>query len=112
MLSETQKIYVKGSVWVRDDVQYHPAPVLAAHLKDRLPYRRMEALFQLAEVLPAICQAESALHRKIALHFSLTASLDSRTRVVAQVTHDLQFTLQDVLNVLFHLLPGCRVLVG
>ena len=85
------------------------ADTLAAYLKDRLPHRRTDALLRLAEVLLGILQAESTLHRKIALHLPRTASLDSKTRVVARVFHDLQLTSQDVLNVLLPLLPGGRL---
>ncbi len=73
------------------------ADTLAAYLKDRLPHRRTDALLRLAEVLLGILQAESALHRKIALHLPRSASLESKTRVVARVFHDLQLTSQDVL---------------
>ena len=68
------------------------ADTLAAYLKDHLPHRRTDALLRLAEVLLGILQAESTLHRKIALHLPRTASLDSMTRVVARVFHDLQLT--------------------
>ncbi|MDR6221408.1 hypothetical protein J2Y00_005044, partial [Deinococcus soli (ex Cha et al. 2016)] len=44
------------------------ADTLAAHLKGCLPQRRTDALRRLAEVLLALLQAESSLHRKIALH--------------------------------------------
>ena len=70
---------------------------------------RADALLRLAEVLLGILQAESALHRKIALHLPRTASLDSKMRVVARVSHDLQLTSQDVLNVLLPLLPRGRL---
>ena len=60
------------------------ADTLAAYLKDRLPRRRTDALLRLAEVLLGILQAESTLHRKIALHLPRIASLDSKTRVVAR----------------------------
>ena len=73
------------------------ADTLAAYLKDRLPHRRTDALLRLAEVLLGTLQTESALHHKIALHISRTASLESKTRVVARVFHDLQLTSQDVL---------------
>jgi len=74
------------------------ADTLATSLNDRLPHRRTDALFRLAEVLLGILQAESAMHRNIALHLPRTASLDSKTRVVARAFHDLQLTPQDVLN--------------
>ena len=85
------------------------ADTLAAYLKDRLPHRRTDALKRLAEVLLGILQAESALQRKIALHLPRTASLDSKTRVVARVFHDLHLTPQDVLDVLLPLLPNGRL---
>lgn len=85
------------------------ADTLAAYLKDRLPHRRTDALKRLAEVILGILQAESALHRKIALHLPRTASLDSKTRVVARVFHDLHLTPQDVLDVLLPLLPSGRL---
>jgi len=85
------------------------ADTLAASLNDRLPHRRTDALFRLAEVLLGILQAESAMHRNIALHLPRTASLDSKTRVVARVFHDLQLTPQDVLNVLLPLLPDGKL---
>ncbi len=85
------------------------ADTLAAYLKDRLPHRRTDALLRLAEVLLGILQAESALHRKIALHIPRAASLESKTRVVARVFHDLQLTPQDVLNVLLPLLPDGKL---
>jgi len=62
-------------------------------------------LKRLAEVLLGILQAESALHRNIALHLPRSASLESKTRAVARVFHDLQLTSQDVLDVLLPLLP-------
>ena len=85
------------------------ADTLAAYLKDRLPRRRTDALLRLAEVLLGILQAESTHHRKIALHLPRSASLDSKTRIVARVFHDLQLTSQDVLNVLLPLLPSGRL---
>jgi len=85
------------------------ADTLAAYLKDRLPHRRIDALKRLAEVILGILQAESALHRKIALHLPRTASLDSKTRVVVRVLHDLYLTPQDVLDVLLPLLPNGRL---
>ncbi|MGY2896349.1 hypothetical protein ACVWZX_004393 [Deinococcus sp. UYEF24] len=64
---------------------------------------------RLAEVLLGILQAESTLHRKIALHLPRTASLESKTRVVARVFHDEQLKPQDVLDVLLPLLPDGRL---
>ncbi len=64
---------------------------------------------RLAEVLLGILQAESALHRKIALHLPRSASLESKTRVMARVFHDLQLTSQDVLDVLLPLLPDGKL---
>ena len=85
------------------------AATLAAYLKDRLPHCRTDALLRLAEVLLGILQAESALHRKIALHLPRSASLESKTRTVARVFHDLQLTSQDVLDVLLPLLPDGKL---
>ena len=82
---------------------------LGAYLKDRLPHRRTDALVRLGEVLLGILQAESTQHRKIALHLPRTASLDSKTRVVARVFHDTHLTPQDVLDVLLPLLPSGRL---
>ena len=82
---------------------------LGAYLKDRLPHRRTDALVRLGEVLLGILQAESTQHRKIALHLPRTASLDSKTRVVARVFHDTHLTPQDVLNVLLPLIPSGRL---
>lgn len=79
--------------------------MLAAHLKTRLPHRRMDALKRLSEVLLALLQSESTLHRKIALHLPRDATIDSKTRVVARALHDAQLTSQDVLDVLLPLLP-------
>ncbi|ACO47510.1 IS4-like element ISDds3 family transposase [Deinococcus deserti] len=56
-------------------------------------------------MLLALLQAESTLHRKIALHLPRDASLDSKTRVVARTLHDAQLTSQDVLDVLLPLIP-------
>ena len=99
---------VSGSVTTTRTALLH-ADTLAAYLKDRLPHRRTDALKRLAEVLLGILQAESALHRKIALHLPRTASLHSKTRVVARVFHDLQLTSKDVLDVLLPLLPSGRL---
>ena len=87
------------------------ADTLTTYLKERLPHRRVDALTRLAEVLLAILQAESTLHRKIALHLPRVASLESKTRVVARVFHDAQLTPQDVLNVLLPLLPAGKLLL-
>ncbi|MFK7604415.1 IS4 family transposase [Deinococcus sp. SM5_A1] len=57
----------------------------------------------------AVLQAQSTLHRKIALHLPRDATLESKTRVVARALHDAQFTSQDVLNVLLPLLPEGRL---
>ena len=85
------------------------ADTLAAYLKTRLPHRRMDALKRLAEVLLALLQAESTLHRKIALHLPRDATLESKTRVVARVFHDAQLTPQDVTDVLLPLLPDGKL---
>lgn len=81
------------------------ADMLAAHLKTHLPHRRTDALQRLAEVLLALLQAESTLHRKIALHLPRDGTLESKTRTVARVFHDAQLTQQDVGDVLLPLLP-------
>lgn len=88
----------------RDTALLH-ADMLAAHLKSRLPLGRLDALERLAEVLLAVLQAESTLHRKIALLLPRHATLESKTRVVARALHDAQFTPQDVLDVLLLLHP-------
>ncbi|WP_428194488.1 IS4 family transposase [Deinococcus saxicola] len=85
------------------------ADMLAAHLKSRLPHRRLDALQRLAEVLLALLQAESTLHRKIALHLPRDATLESKTRVVARALHDALLTPQDVLDVLLPLLPDGKL---
>jgi len=85
--------------------------MLAAHLKTHLPHRRMDALRRLAEVLLALLQAESTLHRKIALNLPREATLDSKTRVVARTLHDAQLTSQDVLDVLLPLLPEGKLIL-
>lgn len=85
------------------------ADTLAAHLKGCLPHRRTDALMRLAEVLLALLQAESSLHRKIALHLPREATLESKTRTVARVFHDAQLTPQDVLDVLLPLLPDGKL---
>ncbi len=64
---------------------------------------------RLAEVLLALLQAESTLHRKIALHLPREATLESKTRVVARVFHDAQLTPQDVTDVLLPLLPDGKL---
>jgi len=91
-------------VTTRETALLH-ADTLTAYLKLKLPHRRTDALRRVAEVLLGIVQAESTLHRKIALHLPRTASLESKTRVVARVFHDARLTPQDVLNVLLPLLP-------
>ncbi|UBV45560.1 IS4 family transposase (plasmid) [Deinococcus taeanensis] len=55
-------------------------------------------------MLLAVLQAESTLHRKIALHLPRNATMDSKTRTVARVFHDAQLTPQDVCDVLLPLL--------
>lgn len=73
----------------------------------RWPHRRTDALRRLAEVLLAVLQAESTLHRKIALHLPRSATLESKTRTVA--LHDAQLTPQDVTDVLLPLLPDGKL---
>nr|WP_043804837.1 transposase [Deinococcus gobiensis] len=60
-------------------------------------------------MLLAVLQAESTLHRKIALHLPRAATLESKTRTVARVFHDAQLTPQDVCDVLLPLLPDVRL---
>ena len=91
-----------------DTARLH-ADTLADHLKTHLPHRRVDALKRLAEVLLAVLQAESTLHRKIALHLPRAATLESKTRTVARVFHDAQLTPQDVTDVLLPLLPDGRL---
>ncbi len=93
---------------IPDTARFH-ADTLATHLKTHLPHRRLDALRRLAEVLLALIQAESTLHRKIALHLPRDASLDSKTRTVARVFHDAQLTPQDVCDVLLPLLPNGKL---
>ena len=62
-----RKLAVSGPVMISRTALTH-ADTLAASLKDRLPRRRIDALQRLAEVLLGSLQAESTLHRKIALH--------------------------------------------
>ena len=85
------------------------ADTLAAYLKTRLPHRRIDAPRRLAEVLLALLQAESTLHRKIALHLPREATPESKTRVLARVFHDAQLTPQDVTDVLLPLLPDGKL---
>ena len=91
-----------------DTARLH-ADTLADHLKTHLPHRRVDALKRLAEVLLAVLQAESTLHRKIALHLPRAATLESKTRTVARVFHDAQLTPQDVTDVLLPLLPDGKL---
>lgn len=85
------------------------ADTLAAYLHTRWPHRRTDALRRLAEVLLAVLQAESTLHRKIALHLPRAATLESKTRTVARVFHDAQLAQQDVTDVLLPLLPDGKL---
>lgn len=82
---------------------------MAAYLHTRWPHRRTDALRRLAEVLLAVLQAESTLHRKIALHLPRAATLESKTRTVARVFHDAQLAQQDVTDVLLPLLPDGKL---
>ncbi|MDR6221418.1 hypothetical protein J2Y00_005054 [Deinococcus soli (ex Cha et al. 2016)] len=91
-----------------DTARLH-ADTLADHLKTHLPHRRLDALKRLSEVLLAVLQAESTLHRKIALHLPRDASLESKTRTVARVFHDAQLTPQDVCDVLLPLIPDGKL---
>ena len=91
-----------------DTARFH-ADTLATYLHTRWPHRRTDALRRLAEVLLAVLQAESTLHRKIALHLPRSATLESKTRTVARVFHDAQLTPQDVTDVLLPLLPDGKL---
>lgn len=76
-----------------------------AYLKERLPHHRRDTLRRVAEVLFGVIQAESTLHRKIALHIDREASQASITRMVARTFHETRLTPQDVTDVLLPLLP-------
>lgn len=93
---------------IPDTARLH-ADTLAAYLHTRWPHRRTDALRRLAEVLLAVLQAESTLHRKIALHLPRAATLESKTRTVARVFHDAQLAQQDVTDVLLPLLPDGKL---
>lgn len=75
---------VSGSVTIPDTARFH-ADTLATNLKSRLPHRRLDAIKQIAEVLLALIQAESTLHREIALHLPRDATLESKTPTMARV---------------------------
>nr|WP_188904793.1 IS4 family transposase [Deinococcus aerophilus] len=60
-------------------------------------------------MLLALLQAESTLHRKIALHLPREATLESKTRTVARVFQDAHLTPQDVTDVLLPLLPDGKL---
>nr|WP_189012017.1 transposase [Deinococcus malanensis] len=62
-------------------------------------------------MLLALLQAESTLHRKLALHLPRDATMESKTRTVARVFHDAQLTPQDVTDVLLPLLPEGKLTV-
>ncbi|GGN43229.1 hypothetical protein GCM10010842_30490 [Deinococcus daejeonensis] len=93
---------------IPDTARFH-ADTLATYLHTRWPHRRTDALRRLAEVLLAMLQAESTLHRKIALHLPRSATLESKTRTVARVFHDAELTPQDVTDVLLPLLPDGKL---
>lgn len=78
---------------------------LAEYLKERLAHHRRDTLRRVAEVLFGILQAESTLHRKIALHIDREATPASITRMVARTFHETNLTPQDVADVLLPLLP-------
>ncbi|MPY68155.1 IS4 family transposase [Deinococcus sp. SDU3-2] len=63
----------------------------------------------MAEVLFGILQAESTLHRKIALHIDREATPASITRMVARTFHETNLTPQDVCDVLLPLLPSGKL---
>lgn len=83
--------------------------MFTAYLKERLAHHRSDTLRRVAEVLFGILQAESTLHRKIALHIDREASQTSITRMVARTFHETQLTPQDVCDVLLPLLPTGRL---
>lgn len=80
-----------------------------AYLKERLVHHRIDTLRRVAEVLFGIIQAESTLHRKIALHIDREASQASIIRTVARTFHETQLTPQDVQGVLLPLLPSGKL---
>lgn len=82
---------------------------LAEYLKERLAHHRCDTLRRVAEVLFGIIQAESTLHRKIALHIDREATPASITRMVARTFHETNLTQQDVLDVLLPLLPAGKL---
>lgn len=81
----------------------------AAYLKEQLPHHRSDTLRRLTEVLFGILQAESTLHRKIAVHIDREASPGSITRMVARTFHETDLTPQDVADVLLPLLPAGKL---
>jgi hypothetical protein len=78
---------------------------LTEYLKERLVHHRRDTLRRVAEVLFGILQAESTVHRKIALHIDRAATPASITRMVARTFHETNLTPQDVCDVLLPLLP-------
>lgn len=82
---------------------------LAEYLNERLSHHRRDTLRRVAEVLFGILQAESTLHRKIALHIERDATPASITRMVARTFHETNRTPQDVADVLLPLLPPGRL---
>jgi hypothetical protein len=70
---------------------------------------RRDTLRRVAEVLFGILQAESTLHRKIALHIDREATPASITQMVARTFHESNLTPQDVTDVLLPLLPPGRL---
>lgn len=56
-----------------------------------------------------IIQAESTLHRKIAVHIDRDATPASITRMVARTFHETNLTPQDVCDVLLPLLPAGKL---
>lgn len=83
--------------------------MLSAYLKERLPHHRTDSLRCVAEVIFGILQAESTLHRKIALHINRPATTESITRMVARVFHDAGLSQQDVQDILLPLLPAGKL---
>ena len=95
---------------IPDPARLH-ADTLATYLHTRWPHRRADALRRLAEVLLAVLPSESTLHRKLALYLPRSATLESKTRTVACVFHDVQLTPQDVCDVLLPLLPDGKFIL-
>ncbi|SMB84305.1 IS4 family transposase [Deinococcus hopiensis] len=90
---------------IRPSAALSHVDTFAAYLKERLPHHRSDTLRRLTEVLFGILQAESTLHRKIAVHIHRDATPSSILRLVARTFHETDLTPQDVTDVLLPLLP-------